>query len=162
MTLINPGVSALSNSKPVRLAQAALEHVRRGNQRQGEAYVRRIVAECNQHGGMYLAILAWCDAYTSHSWGAEVPPALPVRQFQLLDADTLEEKDDVAGNVRWAGDIVRARASLDQEAFTTAIDELAALDHMQRGVYVFTLLFTVGQTMRDMPYGYARKRYDDA
>lgn len=160
MTLLNPGVSARSNSKPVRLAHAALEYVRRGDQRRGEAYVRRIATECSHDGGMYLAILAWCDAYTSHSWGAEVPPALPVRRFQFVDADSREVKGDVAGNVRWAGDIVRARASLDQDAYTTAIDELAALDNVQASAYVFTLLFAVGQTMRDMPYGYARKQAD--
>lgn len=143
-----------SHSKPVRLAGAALNAALARQWPRAERALQRLNAECDSHG-LAVALIAWCDTLIDHATGGETDPQ-KVR-MAAWNVDTGAIGGEVRPTVRWAMELVRARAADDQDGFEALLDELNAIgDGCARGEYVVDLLQSVALTISSLPRGYGR------
>lgn len=77
----------------------------------------------------------------------------PVRLAAVAYHAALAGKWDAA--TRWAGQLVAARAAMDEPKFMGLIDELPE-DGFEIGAYVGAVLSSVAMTINGLPRGFAR------
>ena len=99
--------------------------------------------------GLTLAIVAWSDTLVAQYRKATgTPDDAPVR-MAWQDADTGDISatgNDVSPEVRWAGQVVAARAALDKAGFNALLRNLPR-DGWAIGGYVSALLNSVSLTL---------------
>lgn len=142
------------HSKPIRLAHAALFAGIDGNWDKASRYMQRINDECGPNSLPY-ALMAWCDALADHATGGAPGP----RQVAVKGMDYASGAitDEVPARIRWAQDVVKARAEMDEAAFTATVDELTQIeDGKERGSYVGAVLEVAALSIRGLPRGYTR------
>lgn len=140
--------------KPVRLAAAALTAGIDANWETASHYVQRINDECGPDALPY-ALMGWVDTLADHA--TDGAPIAGVASVSAMNYDTGELDGDIPPEVRWGNAIVKARADMDEAAFTALIKELDQLaDHETRGAYVGSVLQAAALTIRGLPRGYAR------
>jgi hypothetical protein len=144
------------HSKPVRLASAAFRAALAYKTDSALAYVQRISDECGGEG-LYVAMMAWIDAYADHATDGQ--PTRSKARMGYIEADTgqfdRDDSDNLPDEIRWAGQLVIARTTLDRERFDALIKEMPT-DAGQIGVYVFSVLEGVTRTINGLPRGFAR------
>jgi hypothetical protein len=112
--------------------------------------VQRAFDELNTDGeALLFALVAWCDwliQAQAQMQGVEVPAAGPVPGFSRpgwLNMGTRRgtlNADEVPREARWAGQLIAARAAMDQPQFTALITALPD-DSLEAGEHVSTLLW---------------------
>ena len=104
----------------VRLAKVALTAAI-GN-RNGEA-TSAVQAIADLHeDAITIAMMAWCDTALAHVPGWQTSPGNGViMQFREEKAGGIQGPDEVPEGVRWAGEVLIARARMDEAAFIEAI-----------------------------------------
>ena len=132
------------------LAWQALQAARKGDYAAASEIVRTLNADCGSTGAMF-AICGWIDTLAAQSGISEEsgPLALGFR-----DADTGETHagtDGVPDRIRWAGQLIIARARLDKPMFDALIAALPPDDKAVIGSYVGAVLETVATTMNGLP-----------
>jgi len=141
-------------SKPVRFAATALRAAIDRKWPTVERTLNRLNAECDAHG-LALALVAWCDAFAEHA--NDGMPEFGRIRVATWNVDTGEVGPAPRESVRWASDLIGARAAGDEAAFTAQLDRLNAIrDGAERGRYVLELIESVALTIRSTPRGYAR------
>lgn len=144
------------HSKPVRLAGAAFQAALADKMDAAANYVVRVSDECGGEG-IYLALMAWIDAYADHATDGQ--PVRSRARMAFIRADTGqldgEESDRLPPEIRWAGQLVAARASLKEERFNELIAEMPT-NGAEIGTYVLAVLQVVAQTINGLPRGFAR------
>lgn len=147
-------MTAPSHSKPVRLAAAALDAALAQQWPRAERALQRLNAECDRHG-LATALIGWCDTLIVHTTGGDTDPG-KVR-MSAWNVDTGALGGEVRPTVRWAMELIQARASMDIDAFQAKLDELNAItDGFERGRYAVELLQSVALTINSLPRGYGR------
>lgn len=149
---------APQHSKPVRLAAAVLDAAVDQKWPTVQRTMQRLQAECDS-AGLGLALVAWCDAFAQHATGGST-------EFQKIrmvpwNVDSGAVGGEARESVRWAMDLLAARARGDREAFVAALDRLNRHDGFERGRYVLELVESVALTIRSLPRGYARMGRSD-
>jgi len=102
--------------------------------------------------GLALAILAWCDAVIlRYQQITGTPDGQPVRiAWQEADTGDISVTGrDVPAEVRWAGQLVAARAALDQPAYDALIAVLPG-DGLAIGGYISALLDGAALTLTQL------------
>lgn len=141
------------HSKPVRLAAAALTAAIDGKWEKATGYVQRINDECGPDSLPYV-LMAWCDTLADHATDGR--PIKKVAEVHGMNYDTGSMTDEPPPRVKWAQRIIKARAEMDQPAFTEVYDELSTLaDGGERGAYVGAVLEAAALSMCGLPRGYA-------
>ena len=144
------------HSKPVRLASAAYHAALADKTDSALAYVQRISDECGGEG-LYVAMMAWIDAYADHATDGK--PTRSKARTAFIEADTgkLDRSDSerLPEEVRWAGELITSRTTLDRDRFDELIKEMPR-EGAQIGVYVFSLLDMITRTVNGLPRGFAR------
>lgn len=146
----------IEHSKPVRLAAAAWQYALADKYESAGRMVKRISDECGGEG-LAVALRGWCDTYADHARdGAEdIRPS----QVNFIRTDTgqldREDSERVPDDVRWAGQLIAARAELNQERWS---ELLAALpdDGAAIGRHVIRVLEMTAGTVNGLPRGFAR------
>jgi hypothetical protein len=147
-------VGISEHSKPVRLAAAALTAGIDNDWPKASRYVQRINDECGPDSLPY-ALMGWCDTLAMHATDGQ--PIGRVGAVKGMAYETGALTDDVPPRVQWAQKVVKARAEMDQAAFTALVNELAHIsDGNVRGSYVGAVLETAALSIRSLPRGYAR------
>lgn len=142
-----------SHSKPVRLAAAALDAALAEKWPRAERALQRLNAECDSHG-LATALIAWCDTLIDHTTGGQLE--FQKTRIAAWNTDTGAVGGEVRPTVRWAMDLIQARAAGDLDAFQAKLDELNAIpDGFERGRYAVELLQSVALTINSLPRGYA-------
>ncbi len=128
----------------VKLATTALHAAQQDD---WDAVKRNVTALSDlDDGSLMSAILAWCDTCLA-SQGISMDGTTPV-QVKWREQGTEDEQgaDDVRPAVRWAGQLINARAADDDAAFIAhmrAIPEGAEFGH-----HVMTLLQCIAVTLK--------------
>ena len=145
-----------AHSKPIRLASAAMQAALASKHDSAVSYLQRINDECGGQG-LYVALMAWCDAYADHATGGAPTPARVNMSFIREDTGQLDDEnsDRLPPEIRWAGQIVAARAALDQDRFDELITKMPD-DGAGRGDYMGAVLLTIANTINGLPRGFAR------
>jgi hypothetical protein len=142
-------------SKPVRLAAAAYHAALAGQWQKAGRAVERISDECSGEGIM-TALMAWCDWYADHATDGNAGKARPRMKFINAKTGELDDErsDRIPEHVRWAGQIIAARAALDEPKFMALINAMPE-DGAQVGRYVMGVLECVATTVNGLPRGFA-------
>ncbi|PZG04945.1 hypothetical protein C1I95_32965 [Micromonospora craterilacus] len=143
-----------NHSKPRRLAATALHAAIEQDWRRATAAVERLNTECTAEG-LWDALVGWCDTFAAHAAGGDHM----FGRVRLLgwntDTGAVGEEPPTA-YVRWALDLIGARAAGDIAAFQAVVQRLNDIDDgFERGRYVSALLTSIAETMRSLPRGYA-------
>lgn len=147
-------MSAPTHSKPIRLAAAALNAALDRQWPRAERALQRLNAECDS-GGLADALIGWCDTLIAHVTDGDAG-AQKVR-MAAWNVDTGALGGEIRPTVRWAMELIQARAAMDLDAFRAKLDELNAIDDgFERGKYVVELLQSVALTISSTPRGYGR------
>lgn len=125
----------LLNSKPRRLAGAALKAAMAKRPKQVHEYVNRIIAECHTEG-LRIAILTWCHTINNHvtiddSW-LTMGPANHLGELGTW-AMRLARTTEPPGN---------------KAAFRDMLVEFNAADQQQRSEYILTLVLLAATTIQ--------------
>jgi hypothetical protein len=131
------------------LAAYALRDARAGDYAAASKHVRALNAECGGEGTMF-AVCGWRDTLAAHSGISENSGPLALG---WKDADTGRihaGTEGVPDRVRWAGQLIVARAALDKPMFDALIAALPD-DKAVIGSYVGAVLETVAITMNGLP-----------
>jgi hypothetical protein len=135
----------------IQLATEALQAAMEEDSERASAAVKAISSELGGPG-LYLAIVAWCDAVIlRYREVTGTPDDGPVRMaWQNTDTgDISATGNDVPEETRWAGRLIAARAALDEPAWDALMSSLPE-DGWAIGGYVSALLSTVALTLRRM------------
>lgn len=139
--------------KPVRFARDAYHAALAKDWRKVERVFARMNTECGP-GDLATVLIAWCDTFIDHVTGGE-----DVGRFRLLgwnvDSGAVNEPAMRPGVV-WAHRLISARASMDQDAFATALAELNANDAAVRGRWAAELLESIALSVNSLPRGYGQ------
>ena len=142
------------HSKPIRLAAQALRAGIDDNWPSASRYVQRINDECGPDSLPY-ALMAWCDALADHATDGE--PVTDQVRVAPMAYETGQIGGDVPPRIRWGNAVVKARAEMDQAAFTALVNELNTIpDAAVRGSYVGAVLEAAALSIRAFPRGYTR------
>lgn len=145
---------SIEHSKPIRLAAAALRAGIDDKWPAASRYVQRINDECGPDSLPY-ALMAWCDAVADHATDGQ--PVTEKVHVAPMAYETGQIGGDVPPRIRWGNAVVKARAEMDQAAFTSLVNELTGItDAKERGSYVGTVLEAAALSIRAFPRGYAR------
>jgi hypothetical protein len=130
------------------LAATALACARKGDWQAASGHVQQLGSECGPDGTLY-AVMGWCDTLAAKQGIDENsgPLALGWR-----DEDTGRFHlggEGVPDRIRWAGQLIVARAALDEEMFWALIKALPK-DPRVVGDHVGALLETVAITMNGL------------
>lgn len=140
--------------KPVRLAGAVLSAAIDQKWPTVQRGLQRLNTECDANG-LALALVAWCDTFAAHANGG-TPEFGKVRMVEWC-VDTGQVGVAPRETVRWATELIQARAQGDEAAFTALLDRLNSIgDGFERGRYVVELVESIALTMRSLPYGFGR------
>lgn len=141
------------NSKPIRLAGAALTAGIDDKWDAANRYVQRINDECGPDSLPYV-LMGWVDTLADHATGGA--PIGRVGAVRGMEYETGRIQDEVPDRIEWARRVVKARAEMDEAAFIALVDELARIDDgMVRGQYVGAVLEVAALSIRSLPRGYA-------
>ena len=130
------------------LAAYALRDARAGDYAAASKQVRALNAELGPAGTM-IAIAGWCDTLAAHSGISENSGPLALG---WKDADTGRMHSGAEGvpdRIRWAGQLIVARAALDKPMFDALIMSLPE-DKSVVGSYVGAVLETVATTLNGL------------
>lgn len=148
-----------SHTKQLRLSWLAYHAALSEDWRRAGRYIERIYHECGADG-VTSALMAWCDWYHEHATAGR--PGLPSPDPYFVNVKTGERQlagdENVPPEVAWAGELIVARASMDQDRFEQALDGCPE-DPEQAGRYVFTVLQCVTATVNGLPRGYAKMHW---
>jgi hypothetical protein len=144
------------HSKPVRLATVAYHAALAGKWESAARAIKRISDECGGDA-IVTALIAWCDAYVDHATDGRMDVAKATMNYINSDSGRLdgEDSDRLPERVRWAGRLVKARASMDEEEFRAALDAVPE-DEGEWGSYVLAVLECVATTINGLPRGFGR------
>ncbi|GLY21669.1 hypothetical protein [Micromonospora sp. NBRC 101691] len=143
-----------NHSKPVRLAAAALDAALARQWPRAERALQRLNAECDSEG-LATALIGWCDTLIVHTTGGDT--GSQTVRMAAWNVDTGVIDGEIRPTVRWAMELIQARAAKDLDAFQAKLDELNAIDDgFERGKYAVELLQSVALTISSTPRGYAR------
>lgn len=143
------------NRKPVRLARDAYHAALAKDWRKVERVFARLNTECGSEG-LTTALIAWCDTFVDHSTGGQ-----DVGRFRLVgwnvDTGAMDKGEAPRPGLAWSRRLIAARASMDQDAFRAALEELNAIDDgLVRGRWVGELLESLALTVNSLPRGYGQ------
>lgn len=130
------------------LAAQALAAARGNDYPAASALVRQLNAECGSEGAM-IAVCGWIDTLAVKSGISEKDAVLALG---FRDAGTgLAQlgSEGVPDRIRWAGQLIIARARLDEPMFSALIAALPK-DKAVVGSYVGAVLETVACTINDL------------
>jgi hypothetical protein len=143
-----------ANSKPIRLAGAALTAAIDDKWPTATRYVQRINDECGPDALPYI-LMGWIDTLADHATDGQ--PIHSIGGVTGMNYDTGSITDEVPPRVEWAQKVVKARAELDEHTFIELVNELARIpDARERGSYVGAVLETAALSIRGLPRGYAQ------
>lgn len=141
-------------SKPRRLAGAALHHAINQDWRRATEAVDRLNRECSGDG-LWTALVGWCDTFADHA--NDGMPGFVKTRVAPWNVDTGAVGDAPPERTQWAMDLISARASGDEAAFTALVKRLNDIgDGYERGRYISALLTSISLTMRSLPRGFGR------
>lgn len=129
--------------KVKKLARQAWEAAARSDWEAAGAGLEDIAARCGSDG-IYLAIMIFCDTCITATFGTKGPPSDASMAPAWVDSDSgmvYTEAAEVMPSVRWAGQILTARAVLDRDGFDALIHAIPD-DPLICGEYVMALLTT--------------------
>ena len=144
------------HSKPIRLASVAWHAaLDRKWQRAADA-IKRISDECGGEG-LATALMAWSDAYTEHATEGRDHRVMPRINFINGQTGQLDdqESDRIPARIRWAGQLIAARAGMDEPRFSALLEELPE-DGLEIGRYVLAVLEMTSESVNGLPRGFAR------
>ena len=149
-------MTAPEHSKPVRLAGAAFLAALDGRQQKAADLVKRISDECGGEG-LCTALMAWIDTYADHATDGQPGRARPQMAYINESTGELddEKSDRLPEEIRWAGQLIAARAAMDQPKFRSLIDVMPT-DGKEIGDYVMAVLLTIARTINGLPRGFGR------
>lgn len=110
-------------------------------------------------GGHINALLVWCDAVLDaigHTMGACTfkPAWLAVDDDTAQPIDgTINTAENVRPEVRWAGQLIAARANDDEPTFRALLAAVDRLDHAARCRHINTVANTCALTIRRAQQG---------
>ena len=104
------------------LAAYALRDARAGDYAAASRYVRELNAECGSQGTMF-AVNGWCDTLAAHSGISENSGPLALGWKDAETGRVHLGTEGVPDRVRWAGQLIVARAALDKPMFDALIME---------------------------------------
>ena len=131
------------------LAAYALRDARAGDYTAASRHVRELNAECGG-AGMMIAVRGWCDTLAAHSGVSENSGPLALGWKDAETGRVHLGTEGVPDRVRWAGQLIVARAALDKPMFDALIAALPD-DKAVIGSYVGAVLETVAITMNGLP-----------
>jgi len=131
------------------LAAYALRDARAGDYAAASRHVRELNAECGSTGAM-IAVCGWCDTLAAHSGVSENSGPLALGWKDAETGRVHLGTEGVPDRVRWAGQLIVARAALDKPMFDALIAALPD-DKAVIGSYVGAVLETVAITMNGLP-----------
>jgi hypothetical protein len=125
----------------IKLATTALHAGMRGD---WPAATRATQAINDRHGGdgLLAAMLAWTDTFIHHRIGAFVSDKPVALAFQSVETGEIESADEVRPEIRWAGQMITARAT-DDKATWDALLGAVPQDPKVIGAHVGALLETI-------------------
>ena len=130
------------------LAAYALRDARAGDYTAASRRVRELNAECGSQGAM-IAVCGWCDTLAAHSGISENSGPLALGWKDAETGRVHLGTEGVPDRVRWAGQLIVARAALDRPMFDALIKALPD-DKAVVGSYVGAVLETVAVTMNGL------------
>ena len=131
------------------LAAYALRDARAGDYTAASKHVRQLNDECGSQGTM-IAVCGWCDTLAAHSGVSENSGPLALGWKDAETGRVHAGAEGVPDRVRWAGQLIVARAALDKPMFDALIASLPD-DKAVIGSYVGAVLDTVAITMNGLP-----------
>jgi hypothetical protein len=131
------------------LAAYALRDARAGDYAAARKHVSQLNAECGGVGTM-IAVRGWCDTLAAHSGVSENSGPLALGWKDAETGRIHLGTEGVPDRVRWAGQLIVARAALDKPMFDALIASLPD-DKAVVGSYVGAVLETVAVTMNGLP-----------
>lgn len=131
------------------LAAYALRDARAGDYTAASKHVRALNAECGSQGTMF-AVCGWCDTLAAHLNLDENSGPLALGWKEAETGRVHAGTEGVPDRVRWAGQLIVARAALDKQMFDALIKSLPD-DKAVVGSYVGAVLETVAVTMNGLP-----------
>ncbi len=157
---------AVRHSKPARLAFAALRAAQANKWETATDYVKRISDECGGEG-LSVALRAWIDTYVDHATDGDHSPRAGRLAFVNTEDGKAETSDAerIPDRIRWAGQMIEARAAKDQAAWSNLVAAMPA-DGLEIGRYISAVLEVCVQPIGGFPRGFAspeaRARWADA
>jgi hypothetical protein len=130
------------------LAAQALAAARKDDYPAASALVRQLNAECGSEGTMH-AICGWIDTLAAKSGISEKDAVLALGFRDAGTGQVHLGSEGVPDRIRWAGQLIIARARLDEPMFRALISALPA-DKTAAGSYVGAVLETVACTINDL------------
>lgn len=95
---------------------------------------------------LIVAITAWCDTLLAHHPDGFPRGGQPVRVAWMdKNAGQVQHAEDVPMPVRWAGQVLAARAAMDEDGFWALMN--APSDGLDFGTCVSALVASVAQTL---------------
>ena len=131
------------------LAAYALRDARAGDYAAASKRVSELNAECGGAGVM-IAVAGWCDTLAAHTGISENSGPLTLGWKDAETGRVHLGTEGVPDRVRWAGQLIVARAALDKPMFDALIMALPE-DKTVAGSYVGAVLETVAVTMNGLP-----------
>lgn len=143
------------HSKPVRLASTAFDAALAGAWPKAARAIVRINDECGGEG-LGAALLAWIDAYVDHATDGAPTRARPRMAYINTETGALDREDSgsLPDEVRWAGQLIGARAAMDEQRYVELLAELPD-EGFEIGERVLTVLRLVATTINGLPRGFA-------
>ena len=129
--------------RAIRIATVALHRAQAEDLPGAADYVKRLSGT----DGLITAVLAWIDTYIARVWPQHTPgQRVRVRWYHVPD-DQVETADEVSPSVRWAGQLIAARAVDDEPTFMAILRSPA--EGVQLGDAVMALLHIVATGLND-------------
>lgn len=101
--------------------------------------------------------MGWCDTLAMHATDGNPISQAGVEVQGMQHETGALTGHEVPARVRWAQKVVKARAEMDEKAFTALVNELAGInDGNVRGSFVGAVLEVAALSIRTLPRGYAR------
>jgi hypothetical protein len=108
-------------------------------------------------GGIYVCLMAWCDAYVMHATDGKISRMRGGVETRIghIDADTgkvMKPGDpNLPARAAWAGDLIAARVRMDQPGFDALLEKIPAGDV---GSYIGAVVECIAGTTRTLPRGW--------
>ena len=131
------------------LAAYALRDARAGDYAAASKHVRALNTECGPQGTMF-AICGWCDTLADQLNLGENSGPLALAWKDAETGRVHVGTEGVPDRARWAGQLIVARAALDEAMFDALIKSLPD-DKAVIGSYVGAVLEAVAITMGALP-----------
>jgi hypothetical protein len=140
------------HSKPRRLASEILAAATAEKWTTVSALMTRLSNECPGEG-ITEALLGWCDTTLNHASGGTFGTGQRLAVMPMA-IETGQINGELPPELRWAMNLLQARANMDKPAFRALLDQINAIsDGHERGQYAGALVQCCALTLRDLPYG---------